>query len=311
MPEATQSGAEREARRVLAADPGTAELAQSSFEPVPGGFSNFAWCVTAGDGTRRFVRLASRQVERLGADHGNECRVLSLVAAAGWAPPVIRCDPRERLLVTQWIDAGRVKGARAGPPDRLRRLAGLLARLHASAVPPGVGSVDFATRADELAQVAGAGVGAVESRLHARAQQVFERLRDGPARVLCHHDVNPSNVVWDATGRPWLVDWEYAGLGDAAMDLASLASQHGLRAACRARLLGHYRAAGGALAAGRLELANWAFDWVQWLWYRASANAGLGAAGPAAASDRAGRLGASLRARASAVLRCDNAKFGT
>ena len=309
MPDSAPRDAEREARRALAANPGTADLAQAPFEPVPGGFSNFAWCVTAGDGTRRFVRLASRQVERLGADHGNECRVLALVAAAGWAPPVIRCDPPARLLVTRWIDAGRVKGTKAGPPDRLRRLARLLAHVHASAVTAGVGRIDFGTRAAELARVAGAG--AAESRLHSRAQQVFERLRDGPAQVLCHHDVSPSNVVWDVTGRPWLVDWEYAGLGDAAMDLASLASQHGLGAAGRARLLGHYRAAGGALAAGRLELAAWAFDWVQWLWYRASADAGLGAAGPAAASDRAGRLRASLQARASAVLRCDNAGFGT
>ncbi len=300
--------AERDARQALRLEASTVVLADAAFEPVPGGFSNHAWRVTASDGTRCFVRLASRQVERLGADHVTECRVAGLAAAVGLAPDIVRCDPRERLLVTRWLDE-----APAGRPvadgRRMRVLATTLARLHGLAPPVGLRVVDFEAQARQLEREIGTDT--AEGRLAVLAASVFDRLQTAaPPMVPCHNDLSPSNVIWDATGRAWLVDWEYAGLGDAAFDLGSLASQHGLGAQARARLLGDYVAAGGQLDAGRLDLAAWAFDYVQWLWYRASIAAAVDAADHRAAAARSGRLHESLQARASRLLRCNNAGFG-
>lgn len=310
LPEAVDAWAvaERSARQALRLDAATVALADAAFEPVPGGFSNHAWRVTARDGTRCFVRLASRQVGRLGADHATECRVAGLAAAAGLAPDIVRCDPRERLLVTRWLDE-----APAGRPvargRRMRVLATMLARLHGLPPPMGLRVVGFEAQARQLEREAGAD--AAEGQLAVLAASVFDRLRAAaPPPVPCHNDLNPSNVVWDAADRAWLVDWEYAGLGDPAFDLASLASQHGLGAQARARLLADYVAAGGQLDAGRLGLAAWAFDYVQWLWYRASIAAAVDAADHREAATRAGRLRKSLQARASRLLRCNNVKFG-
>jgi thiamine kinase-like enzyme len=108
----------------------------------------------------------------------------------------------------------------------------------------------------------------------------------------------------------WLVDWEYAGLGDRALDLASFATQHGLDARRRGLLARAYRRAGGAIDATRLDLACWAFDYVQWLWYRAAHDRPASAVEPELARERAARLAYALRRRASRVLRCNNAAFG-
>lgn len=301
---AAARAAEHEVRSALRADAVTTRFADASFERIPFGLSNHAWRATTDDGASVFVRLAVADTERLGADHRNECRVLALAADAGIAPPVIRCDPAERVLVTWWIDAV------APPPEteRCRVVGPLLARLHASIIPAGVREVDFERQARVLEQTLP--TARREPALVQVAARVFERLRaTRRALVLCHHDLHPLNLVWDRDRRPWFVDWEYAGRGDAAVDLASFASQHGLGVRARTRLLHHYLAAGGAADARRLELATWAFDYVQWLWYVATLDAERATGEREIVTTRARRLHASLRARASRVLRCDNAGF--
>ncbi len=301
---AATRAAELEVRSALRTDAVTAQFADASFEWIPFGLSNVAWRVTTDAGLSVFVRLSIADTERLGADHRNECRVLALAAAAGIAPAVVRCDPSTRVLVTRWIDA-------VAPPSdaEQRRVVGaLLARLHASTIPAGIREVDFERQARLLEQTLPSA--RREARLERVAACVFERLRaTRRTLVLCHHDLHPLNLVWDRDRRPWLVDWEYAGRGDAAVDLASFASQHGLSARARARLLHHYLAAGGVADAHRLELAAWAFDYVQWLWYAATLDAERAVTGRTIMATRARRLHSSLRARASGVLRCDNAGF--
>ncbi len=60
---------------------------------------------------------------------------------------------------------------------------------------------------------------------------------------------------------------------------------------------------------GRLEQAAWAFDYVQWLWYRAALRGRDTLADPDLARARTARLAASLHRRASRVLRCNNEPF--
>jgi thiamine kinase len=298
--------AERAARATLRADAATATLAEASFRAVPGGLSNFAWHVTAGD-VDCFVRYARRHGEQLGADHDNECRVLALTSAGGLSPPVVRCDPRARLLVTRWVATRRV-----GQPLRstagVAALAQALAVLHGLSAPQDLRHVRFDEQARALEQAFEPDAEA--DALRARALEVFGALREAAAPpALCHHDLNPLNLLLDYEGRLWLVDWEYAGLGDAAIDLASFACQHGLEARQRRHLLDAYARAGGALEEGRFDLARWAFDYVQWAWYRAALARPDGAVDPGVARERATRLASSLRRRARRLLRCNNARF--
>ena len=55
------------------------------------------------------------------------------------------------------------------------------------------------------------------------AERIHEAL-SGPEHspVPCHDDLLPANILRDGE-RIWLVDWEYAGMGDRYFDLANLA----------------------------------------------------------------------------------------
>jgi thiamine kinase len=299
--------AEAQARDALRSATATAHLADAAFRPVPGGLSNYAWCVTAA-GAESFVRLARGRGDMPGVDRMNERRVLELTAAAGLSPSVVRCDPGRRLLVTTWIDAPEPGRGLRGPGE-LSVVARTLALLHALPARSDLRTVDFATQARALERTLAPARDAAAALL-TWADEVFARLQAQPVSpVLCHHDLHPLNLLWSRTGRLWLVDWEYAGLGDPAIDLASFASQHGLDAGRRTRLVEVYRGAGGRLVAPRLDLAHWAFDYVQWLWYRLALESPATGVDAAPARGRADRLARSLRGRASRVLRCNNDVF--
>ena len=92
----------------------------------------------------------------------------------------------------------------------------------------------------------------------ARHEPLAAELTSLPA-TLVHGDLAPKNVVVDEGGAAFFVDWEWAGVGPAALDLVDLVD--GLDAAATDRLVGAYMAAGGDVAmgdgAGRaLELAR-------------------------------------------------------
>jgi thiamine kinase-like enzyme len=295
--------AELAARTALVTADDTAALAVATFEPIAGSLSNFAWHVAV-PGQDRFVRYARAGNERLGADLHAEGEILRVVADAGLAPPVVRCDPSARLLVTQWIASAAEEPSAEGRDRMIRSVAATLRRLHGLAPPPRVRAVDFAVQARQLEAALPAQF--TQPALAECAAQVLSKLGPGRAPALCHHDIHAQNLVTDPAGRLWLVDWEYAGLGDPVFDLASCASQLELSAASTVLLCDEYIRNGGIVELGRLDLARWAFDYVQWLWYRGLAASA--APGPDAfeAVHRAERIERDLQVRASGVLRCNN-----
>jgi thiamine kinase-like enzyme len=70
----------------------------------------------------------------------------------------------------------------------------------------------------------------------------IEHRRGGHGLVPCHNDLLAGNFVGTAD-RTWIVDWEYAGMGDAAFDLANFAANGRLDEAADDELLEAY---GGA-----------------------------------------------------------------
>jgi len=289
-------------RIALASADDTAALAAAPFDRIAGSLSNFAWHVSV-PGQDCFVRYARAGSELLGADLRAESEILRLVAAAGIAPRVVRCDPPARLLVTQWIASADSNQAPLARERMISRVAATLCRLHQLTPPPAVRAIDFAVQARQLEAALPAA--AERPALAACAAEVLSQLGPTRAPTLCHNDIHAQNMVLDPAGRLWLVDWEYAGLGDPLFDLASCASQWQLSAPSARILCDEYIRAGGLVEWVKLDLARWAFDYVQWLWYR-----GLlaSASSPDAleAARRAERIECELQVRASGVLRCNN-----
>jgi thiamine kinase len=294
--------AECAAREALGLHADTAALARASFTPIPGSLSNFAWHAVTGT-AENFVRLARPGIEHLGASLCAEAEILSLVAAAGLAPAVVRCDPAARLLVTRWIEA------RSDAPDitaqhSLQQVGDAMARMHALRVPAHLRHVRFGEQARLLESALPAS--ALRADFTAVATEVFARLDTERALVLCHHDIHSQNIIIDAGHRLWLVDWEYAGLGSPIFDLASFTCQADLSPTATRALCSAYVRAGGTVEQERLALACWAFDYVQWLWYQSLRGTPADGPEPAEVARRSDRIELRLLERASAVLRCNN-----
>jgi Ser/Thr protein kinase RdoA (MazF antagonist) len=280
----------------------TAALAHARFTPILGSLSNFAWHAVTGT-AENFVRLARPGSEKLGASLDAEAAILHLVAAAGMAPAVVRCDPAARLLVTRWIDA-RLDAPDFTASPALEQVGDAMARLHSLRVPAHLRQVRF----DEQARLLEAGLPAsvLRADFTAAATTAFARLDSEPRLALCHHDMHSQNILIDAEHRLWLVDWEYAGLGAPVFDLASFTCQADLSPAATRTLCNAYVRAGGAVEQDRLALACWAFDYVQWLWYQSLRGTSADGPEPAAVARRSDLIELRLQERASGVLRCNN-----
>lgn len=255
---------------------------------LPGGLSNRT--LRLQDGRRDYVlRLAGDSSEALGASHEHEFAMLALAGAVGLAPAIVLARPEEGFIVMQRVGGRMPDRDDMRHPAFLERVGAWIARLHALPPPP-LPPIDFAARAaaylDEMqARDAAPEIAAIARRLTARQRAL------GPAArlVACHHDLHHRNFV--DTGQSLVVlDWEYAGPGDPAADLAACIGYHGLGRAEIDTLLAAYGDGGTALRA-RLEALGWVFDCLWFGWNGVAALAGL-AVDPGLQEKLAARLAA-------------------
>ncbi len=252
---------EARVRALLGAHPVGREIAAAPFRPIAGGALNRCWRAETASGPV-FVRLALEEARRLGADWESEAALLAVAHRAGLAPAPLLTVPTAGLLVSEFVPGRVLAREEARGPQQLVRIARLLREVHDLAPSPGIRRLDFATQARTLESQLDA---ATYARFAAQAAAVFARLEgEQGTPVPCHNDVHAENML-EHDRRLLLVDWEYGGLGDAVYDLAGCAIHLALDAGQRERLLDAY---GARSQAARLDDACWAYDYVQWLWYR-------------------------------------------
>ena len=234
-------------------------------ERIKGGLTNESWLVT-GAGERVVVRVSTADESALQIDRTSEGRILAQVQSAGVGPEVLRWHPEGRLLVTRYIPGTVWTREDAQAPDNIRRLAGLLRQLHSLDLRDDIAVVDLPAILDHywatLAERGQPDPPSRWTRVEMRAAAV-ELSALGP-RCLCHNDAHHLNVI--DTGRLWLIDWEYAGLGSPWFDLASVACNHDYDDVKRRQLLRHYLDKESGEAIRRLELACRLFDGIRGLW---------------------------------------------
>jgi thiamine kinase-like enzyme len=202
-----------------------------SVEPLGGGITNRNFKVE--NGSDAFVvRIGGKDTELLGIDRRVEHEASRAAAALGIAPEVVAFVEPEGYLVTRFVEGevGRVTAADAAP---------LLRRLHEGPAIPG--------RFDSFRVVQAYAAIARERRIrlppgYELAKATADRIerRRGPVELRpCHDDLLASNFI-RGRDRLWIVDWEYAGMGDPAFDLANFAVNNGLDAAGDRALLRAY-----------------------------------------------------------------------
>ena len=199
-----------------------------SVEVLGGGITNHNFKVAVG-GELFVLRIGGNDTARLGIDRNAE-HVASLAAAAlGIGPEVVAFVEPEGYLVTRFVEGevGRVSADEAAP---------LLRRFHDG--PPIAGRFDAFRIADSYAATPGVALPAAYGHVKETADRIERRLGTRPLTP-CHNDLLAANFIHGGE-RLWIVDWEYAGMGDPAFDLANFAVSNDLDEDGDRLLLGAY-----------------------------------------------------------------------
>ncbi len=190
-------------------------------EPVIGGRTNENFRVTAG--ARSYFARLGIDLPHHGILRANEIRSHRLAAAAGIAPALLHAG--DGVMVTEFIAGKTLVQGEMLDDAVLARLARALRELAAVVAPAELPIFDPAVvcRRDLEALPADA----LLAPRRTRATNLLAATPVLTARNLIHADLIPENVIV-SDDRVMLVDWEYAGRGDPAVDVASVVLHFGL-----------------------------------------------------------------------------------
>ncbi len=234
------------------------------FEVLGGGITNHNLKVELDDGTY-VLRVAGKDTELLGIDRGVELAATRAAASLGIGPEVVQFVEPEGWLVTPFVRGEIPPLERMREPETLERVAHALRLFHGGAPIPG--RFDAFRVVEEYRDTALSRGGAIPGD-YEWAHEVAERiegLRAADSPVPCHNDLLNANFLDDGV-RLFVVDWEYAGMGDRFFDLANFAINHELDADGRRRLLECYFGEARAEDEGALELMRFMSDFREAMW---------------------------------------------
>jgi thiamine kinase-like enzyme len=202
----------------------SAQLGALEGEPVPleGGITNRNFRVHFG-GEEYVMRLPGKDTGVLGIDRDAEHQASLEAARLGVGPEVAAYLPDAGALVTRFIRGRPLTAEELRDPTHLDAAASALANIHkgrrlATRFSPFRIVEEYRARAEDR----GARVPASYDEA-ARVAGEIERVMQGPEHrpVPAHNDLLTSNFLWDGE-RMWIVDWEYAGMGNRYFDLGNM-----------------------------------------------------------------------------------------
>lgn len=242
-------------------------------EPVAlaGGITNRNFRVRFGTGDY-VVRLCAPETGLLGIDREAERAASEAAHRAGVGPALAAFRPEDGCLVFAFVAGRAVEAAdvRAG----VERVAAALRTVHAAPPVPAVFSpfrVAERYRATTLERGGALPAACAEGFAVAAA---IERALGAAEPALCHNDLLPGNIL-DASAEPagdagasglWIVDWEYAGMGDPAFDLGNLSVNNGFALEHDRRLVEAYYGEPDEHRLARVRLMRVASDWREAMW---------------------------------------------
>jgi thiamine kinase-like enzyme len=195
--------------------------------PLEGGITNRNFRVDVGDESFH-LRLAGENTEMLGIDREYEYSANLIAGQSGIAPEVVYFIRPEGYLVTRFINGRPIPPEEIRQPENIRRVAEILHRMHSLPNIPGVFSAFQVVR--DYAEIA--------RRYNVSVPENFEwllrQMNDAESVLMtqtliqrpCHNDLLNGNFL--LTDKLYILDWEYAGMGDIFFDLANFSNNHEL-----------------------------------------------------------------------------------
>jgi thiamine kinase-like enzyme len=209
--------------------------------PLEGGITNHNFRARFGEHDV-VLRIAGRQTDLLGIDRGAERLATAGASDLGIAPPVLLFLPGHGCLVTTFVPGTPIPDTQLREPPALEAVARALRAFHdhGPELPTTFDLPSIARGYLALVRDRGGELPAAAWDAAQLAERIAAALT-GPehAPVPCHDDLLGANILCAGT-RIWLVDWEYAGMGDRYFDLGNLSINNGFVDADDVRLLAAY-----------------------------------------------------------------------
>jgi thiamine kinase len=166
------------------------------------------------------LRINARDCDLSGIDRKREKVILKQASAAKLAPAIVYCSVDKQVLITEFIQEKSSTSADIVDPENMSRLLDAVKNIHRLDVDSE--RIDYRQHENRYWQRLLKRDVYLSAELHQRRQYIQEFINDIPhSSTICHHDLNPSNVLV-STDRMYFLDWEYAAPGWPAMDFATL-----------------------------------------------------------------------------------------
>jgi thiamine kinase-like enzyme len=230
---------------------------------LPTGLCHRSWRLAA-EGGEVVLRIDTPLASRMHLDRKSEAKVLSIVSVIGVAPELLWFDLKRGIQVTRYIPGGNWRPEDFKLPDNFSRLGAVLSRIHSLPVEG-----DWPDRLAFLRRYADIVATRTAQKLLGEAEGLARQLnRSANNRLaICHGDLHAQNIV--DNDELTLIDWEYAGVMNPLLDLASFAVQHELDSDSAAALVAGYNKAAGDINPDAFDLACALYDCTALLWYLA------------------------------------------
>ena len=195
--------------------------------PLSGGITNRNYRINVG-GEAFVLRIAGADTELLGINRAYEYEANLAAGRLGIAPQVYYFIQPEGYLVTRFIIGRPIPPDEICLPENIRRVAEAVRKIHC--MPEIPGSFNAFNIIREYFNIA--------RRYHAafplNYDWLMECLQSAEEALLaythrpcpCHNDLLNGNFL--TNGQLYILDWEYAGMGDLFFDLANFSDHHKL-----------------------------------------------------------------------------------
>ena len=194
---------------------------------LEGGITNLNYRVDV-DGKSYHLRISGENTELLGINREYEYRAQLVAGELGIAPEVVYFIEPEGYIVSRFIEGRPISAEELRQPANLLKVGELLHSIHALPTIPGTFSAFQVVR--DYTEIA--------KRCKVTFPQTFKWLlsqmdsAEGALSKLrlfprpCHNDLLNGNFLF--LDRIYVLDWEYAGMGDIFFDLANFSNNHEL-----------------------------------------------------------------------------------
>ena len=220
-------------------------------------------------GTDYVIRIPGKDTNLLEIDRGAEVIANERAAGIGVAPPVAAALDEPQAIVTEFVEGEAMESGDLREPATLVEVARALRSIHdlGEPLPTTFDSFRIVETYAATARQRGATVPDAYERAAEQAARI-EAALSGPEHdpVPCHNDLLAANFI-RGPERIWVVDWEYAGMGDRYFDLANFAVNNELGEAGEVALLEAYFAEQpGARRVSTLRLMKFMSDFREAMW---------------------------------------------